>query len=514
MKLRLRARHLLGYASTPVKVCMSPEGPTWKVHSPLTTFPSLTYDEGIWPSDCISVYTRTLGWLQDRYPEGMSRVYKGDSFVKPGRDQVYELLEYADDAEVVLVVVGAKPPGPEGQVPALARKAVELERYPNRAGRPLVVCPAAITLDRRSSQFDGMLGQFQARARLMALSIIATERGIFQDEWLVSRQGETPQIIQVPNPKTGQVGIVKGGDLQPRPVDPQFQTNQTIDRIEYSERQTGSIPPEFGGSSSTNVRTGRRGAQIMSATIDFFVEEAQTLLAKSLQIENRIYVALEKAYMGEAPRSFWLNWKGNTGRVDYTPNKLWVTDENHVSYALAGADTDALVIGAGQRVGMETMSKHRFMEIDPLVPDVEAERDRIRFEGLEAAFFSSIQTLGRATRTGRTRRPTSPASPSWSAPTRPSCSRPSTMVDEEIAARAGRAAAGRGRPDEPGGDAGHRHVGHRGHAHREPGGADALPGELGPALARAPPAADASRQRGLDAKRPPDRSRGAVPMRR
>ena len=51
-----------------------------------------------------------------------------------------------------------------------------------------------------------------------------------------------------------------------------------------------------------------------------------------------------------------------------------------------------LVIGAGQRIGMGTMSKRSFMAIDPMVDDAESEHDAVVAEGLEQALLASIQT--------------------------------------------------------------------------------------------------------------------------
>lgn len=59
-------------------------------------------------------------------------------------------------------------------------------------------------------------------------------------------------------------------------------------------------------------------------------------------------------------------------------------------------DQSGLVISAGQRMGMGTMSKRSFMEIDPLVEDVESEADRIIAESLEAAALSAISSQAAA----------------------------------------------------------------------------------------------------------------------
>ena len=49
-----------------------------------------------------------------------------------------------------------------------------------------------------------------------------------------------------------------------------------------------------------------------------------------------------------------------------------------------------LVIGAGQRIGMGTMSKKSFMQIDPLVEDAEHEHDAVVAEALEQSLLVSL----------------------------------------------------------------------------------------------------------------------------
>tara|TARA_B100000929_G_C15431687_1_gene394885 strand:- start:289 stop:1053 length:765 start_codon:yes stop_codon:yes gene_type:complete len=169
-------------------------------------------------------------------------------------------------------------------------------------------------------------------------------------------------------------------------------TNPTIDRLERGQRLTAGIPSEFGGESGSNIRTGRRGEAVLSAVVDFPVQEAQRMIAASLEVENKRAIALMKAYAGNKPKSFYVTMKGAKGVVDYTPNKDFETDENHVVYSHSGADINNLVIGAGQRIGMGTMSKRSFMQIDPMVDDAEHEHDAVIAENLEQALLVSIQT--------------------------------------------------------------------------------------------------------------------------
>jgi hypothetical protein len=59
---------------------------------------------------------------------------------------------------------------------------------------------------------------------------------------------------------------------------------------------------------------------------------------------------------------------------------------------MSGADSGGMVIEMGQRIGMETLSKQSFMEIDPAIPDADLEMDRITLQGIRAAAMNAIQT--------------------------------------------------------------------------------------------------------------------------
>ena len=114
-------------------------------------------------------------------------------------------------------------------------------------------------------------------------------------------------------------------------------------------------------------------------------------MARSLQEENKLAINMSKKYAGNKGKSFYVTSKNAKGRVDYTPNTNFESNDNVVIYSQAGADINNLVIGGGQRVGMGTMSKRSFMAIDPLVEDPEFEHDAVVAEQLESALLVSIQ---------------------------------------------------------------------------------------------------------------------------
>ena len=393
LQLAKRARHLIGYATTCTQLRFNSKAgcPEWHLRDPLTTYPSkLLGVDDLRPRDVIFAYERSLGWLKRYYPEAAIK-FTNDG--KADQDLRIEMIEYVDDEEQVLIATRTQTQTVSfgmvtDQSPFISQ---ELERVPNLLGETPVVFAQRISLDGAQGQFDGILGMYQMQARLMALEVIAVQKGIFPDTWLIGRAGETPQIVNPADGLTGEVGMVRGGDMRDMQMSPGYMTNPAIDRLERAQRLTAGIPQEYGGESTSNIRTGRRGDAVLAATVDFTIQEAQRIMSRSLQEENKIAVTMAKKYSGNRKSTFYITTKNAQGQVDYRPNTNFDSTDNVVSYSHPGADLNNLVIGGGQRVGMGTMSKKSFMSIDPLIDDPEFEHDTVIAEQLEQALLSSVQ---------------------------------------------------------------------------------------------------------------------------
>jgi len=391
MKLRRRARHLLGYSQSAVvlKPNFRTLNPTWTVRNPLDTFAAPVDDpDNMLPDDCIFTFRASASYLLGMYGQELSdklRMGRVDS------DSRYTMLEYVDSESLQLIVLGAEDNPGLNVSERAGLHALGLENIPNRTSMPLAVVANRITLDKPRGQFDGVMGMYYTRARLQALTEIAIERGIFPEEYLIARVGENPEILQVADGKNGVLGVVKGGDIQQLQLNPGYKTDTALDRLERQERLEGAIPAEFGGESGSNIRTGRRGDSVLSATVDYRVQEAQSTFEASMFEEDKIAIAIEKAYWGDYPKTFFIPSRSSIGQETYVPNKIWQTDFHYVAYSAAGSDVNSLIIGLGQRLGTGLMSKESAREADPLITDPELEHDRLIAEGVEAALLSSIQ---------------------------------------------------------------------------------------------------------------------------
>ena len=395
LKMKQRGRHLIAYGMSPVVIRWKEDRPTWQIRHPLETFPSTDVAPGkITPENCIFAFKRSVGWMRKMGYEGQLYGLLGTVDVRVD-DQIL-LIEYIDHEQTCLIAAAYRRPDPLNPYSLSddgfgSLRGIVLEWFPNVDETPVVI-PMRITLDAATGQFDNMIGMYYQQAKLMALETIAVEKGIFPDTYLVSRPNEIGRFIDGPHDgRTGLVNIIAGGDIREIQSQPGYLTNPTLDRLERSQRLTAGIPPEFGGESGSNIRTGRRGDAVLSAVIDYPVAEAQEMFAYALEEEDEIGIALAKAYDGDTERTIYVG-TGNSARpVTYIANETFETDEHTVSYPATGSDLNSLIIGIGQRVGLGIMSKQTAATLDPYIDNPEAEHDRIIAEGLEQALVTGLQ---------------------------------------------------------------------------------------------------------------------------
>lgn len=393
---RKRARWLMGYASAPVMIRPDPvrQVPLWQARNPMTALgpPGDDLD----PVNMIFSFKKPLAWLRRIYPESMGQLDLGQNPSEVSGDTQLTIVEYADCDWVCQVVLGLAPAEGDYQglgsaYPRQGRPWVEIERQPNLAGVCPVVNPTTIGLDDPVGYYDGLIGLYWWQSKLMALGGIAAQRDVFPDEWEVENPNDSMQVEVEADGLAGIRGRIKGGTIQSLHATPGQQTMGMLNVMERNMRLTGGIPAEMTGEAAINVRTARRGAQILSSAIDFRIQECQSIFEAALEEENKRAIAVDKAYFGMQRKSFYVSWNGQHAQGDYIPGEALDTDNNQVRFSFAGTDANELVIAAGQRIGMETMSHHRFMEIDPYIDDPELEKQRIIAEGLDRALLQSVQ---------------------------------------------------------------------------------------------------------------------------
>lgn len=399
MKQKQRGRRLIAYGMAPtvIRWDYKEHRPIWHMRHPLECLPSPDIQPGqISPTDCIFTFQRTVGWMEaNGYGEHLRLLVGRNNEVT--RDTRVNILEYMDGDQTVLIATGHfRNDGydfdPSNAYFDTVLKGVQLEWFPNLIDEIPVTIPTRLTLDKMTGQFDNMLGMYYQQAKLMALEVIAVEKGIFPDTYLVSRPGEMGRFIDGPHDgRTGMINVIQGGDIQTEQPQPGYITNPTMDRLERAQRLTAGIPAEFGGESGSNIRTGRRGDAVLSATIDFPIAEAQEIFSYTFEEENEYAMKMAKRIDGASKRTIYVGMGNNRRPVSYVPNDTFEVTEHVVSYPAAGTDVNSLVLGIGQRVGLGTMSKYTAAVLDPYIDNAEMEHDLIISEGLEQALMAGIQ---------------------------------------------------------------------------------------------------------------------------
>lgn len=387
-KMYRRGRHFQGYGESPVvwRWDATRGIPVCDVRNPLTTFAAPTPDaDDLCPEDIIFSYPRPLGWLKRKYPDAYAKVVNPQSKLS----DLIDVVEFDGWEETILLAAG-RPSYQDawyGAVVVPAPKVARLEQFPNLINRANYVIPHRITLDRQMGAFDGIIPLYDQAAYMAALQLVAADRGVFPD--MVVEQypnSNSAPILNNGGPwkdgRSGEINILSGGSVKDFPIQPSQFATQAVDRLQEAMMTEGRIPSEFGGQSPTNVRTNARGIAVTSATIDASLAEAHEIFEDSLEEENKIAVALAKAYAGNTPKSFYVQGKGANKQVDYTPNVTFETDNNTVSYPMQGTDAQNLVIGIESRVGSGLMSKRTGRFLDPLVADPDGEEYQIDLEAL------------------------------------------------------------------------------------------------------------------------------------
>lgn len=409
--LRKRARHLIAYTGSVVEIIPDKTfgAPRWRIHSPLDTYPAPTQDDLDYrPSDVIITYTQPWSWLRRNYPTHAAVVAEALSMHdKPHDDDKIEIARYLDHDSIILVAVGG------GEITEMVREAeygigdariinlgqktgrgqwaITLDVAPQLACCP-VITPTRLSLDQPKGQFDDTPGMFQMFARMMSLEVNAVTRAVYPDTWFIKDPQGGGEIIRPADGMRGVVGEVQGGQVINLAMQPGFQTTNVINMLERGLRLNAAMPAELGGESSSNIRTDRRGQSVLSAAIDFHIDEHQKILARSMKAELDVAAEVEAAYWRDQPKSIYVSWTRAKGRADYKPAELWAGDRTAVvSYPFAGMDINQVTVAIGQQVGMQVMSNETAMEKLATVDDPKKEKNRIAQEAIERAVLAGFE---------------------------------------------------------------------------------------------------------------------------
>ena len=390
IKMYRSYRHYFGYGTNCWVVIPDDIGKIARaeIRDPLTAYPELRNQDDIRePVNVGFIFGRSIEWITSRYPESKGFFYNA---ANRNWDTLWDVVEWIDEDEIVIGILGPRMPAysPQDARP-YGYNGFELARFPNRAGCVPVVCPRRVTLDRIMGQMSTMIGTTDLHARMTALEVLAAEKHIFPDMFMLSEANEIARVNgggPWKDGRTGEVNTVTGARgveyLQTQGAPPYVV--EMVGNLEDAIRESGGASGMFGGQNPNSLRTGRALDVMGSFSIDPRIEEAQRIQSKAMTLLNEYFVAVDKGYYGRKTFSMFTGLQGDDEMVEFKASDL-DSGLNVVVYPIPGADISQMSVAVSQLVGSELMSKHTGRVKHPFVDDADLEERQIAEEQLEAA---------------------------------------------------------------------------------------------------------------------------------
>ncbi len=386
-------RHLAGYATCSLITLPDFSAECMKVHvrDPLSTFPEPKAAEDLSPPTNIGfVYGRSAAYLRATFPK--SRQENGGPI--PHDDpatSLWDTVEWWDPDVMVVGIMGPREEQRRGHAGDTPHK--ELFRVPNRIGYVPAVVPTRVTLGRVLSQVSNIVGQVDLAAKLAALDVIAAEKAIFPDRYIIGAgPGTVPTVVggTWQDGRTGQVNLLvdasQVGEMRGTP-DPAGKI--AIDRLERNASKSSGLVPQMTGESYGAMRTGRAIDSLYAAAVDPRVHELHRIFEHAAPTLNRAVLDGYKAWWGEEKLTMFTGWRGDD-IVEFEPAKHFDITENAVRYSIPGADVQGTTIALGQLLAAEGISKETFRASHPWIDDAAREEAQIAVEKLTSAVMDTL----------------------------------------------------------------------------------------------------------------------------
>ena len=265
--------------------------------------------------------------------------------------------------------------------------------YPNRCEAMPAVVPHNVSLGKIAGRLASMIGNVDLQAKLMTLFIIAQEKAIFPDVYIVGRQNATPQIVggQWEDGREGKANLLMDvesiGTLRTTP-DPG--TMQLTDRLERNFRTSTGLVPQFGGETYGALRTGRGVDALAGIAVDPRIQEMHEIYEAWGPHLNEAIFGMYKGYWGAKKFSMHSGVPNDGELVEFVPERDIETSASTVSYVVAGADVVQQTQILGSLYGAKAISARTFRQMHPWVRDPELEGRIIDEEAFEDALKQTI----------------------------------------------------------------------------------------------------------------------------
>ena len=402
VKRRRYYRHLCAYDTAALFV--EPDFQTGRVRlnvrDPLYTYPEPTSADLVQPPNYVAFITRHPGGtLRARYPA--VREENGGPIAAMEETEEWDLLEWVDHDQIAFGLLG--PREMEGKHIAFGYRSdgdlgtgpwMMLGRSINKAGVCLAVTPQEVSLHTVGTRLNALLGNVEMQGRLMAMEVMAQQKAIFPDMFVISNPAETPRILngQWEDGRTGKMNMLQGvGQVGQISQTPDMRNQAMIDRLERNTRVSSGLNPQMGGESFGSLRTGRALDAMMASSVDPRIQELHEVTEAWMPAVNSAILATYKGYFERQKYEVFSGWPGDKGMVSFTPGEDIENYENTVEYSVPGADTIQQTQVLGSLLGAKVISTETFQHEHPWIDDAEQERDRILQEDLFKAMVAGVQ---------------------------------------------------------------------------------------------------------------------------
>lgn len=334
--------------------------------------------------------------LRQRFP--MVRDDNGGPISNREMQRMWEVCEWYDNDDCVWGLIGPmESQGSHISSLSAAQMAppcyMELERLPNRAGVIPMMVPHNVSLGGIASRIGSLLGNVDLQAKLMGLHIIAQEKAIFPDVYVIGRQSAEPELVtgEWQDGRTGNINLIRDAEsvgVLRTTADPA--TNQMIDRLERNFRTSTSLVPQLGGETYGAMRTGRAIDALSGMALDPRVQEVHEIVESYQPVLHQAILATYKGYWGSKQFSMYAGHANRRKMIEFVPNEHIETYENSVNYFSAGADMMQLTQLLGSLRGSDAISQRTFQDAHPMIGDSDAERRQLHEEKLENAALEAV----------------------------------------------------------------------------------------------------------------------------
>lgn len=402
VKRRRYYRHLCAYDTGSIFV--EPDFKTgtvrMNVRDPLNTFPEASAAENVEPPNYVAFINRFSG-AECRRRWAATRSELGGPITANDVDKEWDVVEWVDHDQLVFGLLGPAMMGSRNaHIDSSFMKSnggAWMQLGPaivNRAGVCLAVTPQEVSLHSVGTRLNALLGNVKMQSKLMALEVMAQQKAIFPDMFVIGNENESPQILggAWQDGTTGAMNLLKGvrqvGQISQTP---DMRNQAMIDRLERNTRVSGGLNPQMGGESYGSLRTGRALDSMMASSVDPRIQEMHEVTEAWMPQVNRAILETYKGWFGEQKFEYFSGWPGDKGLVKFTPLNDIDSTENIVEYSIPGADVVQQTQVLGSMLGAGVISEDTFQSKHPWIEDPVAEREQITKEAMFKAMIGGVQ---------------------------------------------------------------------------------------------------------------------------